>query len=245
MKHEKIPARIRFLSTITAERSPECPDDHQIAAAVDGQLQWSDRDSFERHVADCDFCVARIGALTRLSAEDAPAPVSDITLARARRFGKRTGLTRQAPRWAAAAVVVLAVTFAFDRYSSNDGATESSEVSRPPVAKPLTNFRQSRNIDPGALRPGILTPREGEVIDVSKTLFHWTEIPGSLYYDIRIVTLDGNMVWQDRVDNTQWGLPGQLELEPGAEYYVRVDAYLAEAKSVSSRHVLFTVKEQP
>lgn len=243
MKYGKLSERIRLLSAYTGERTPQCLDDHQIAAAVDGNLNWSDRDSFERHVADCTFCVTRLGTLNRLSTEPAREPVADITLAHARRLLQRARIKRYAPRWAAAAVVVLAVTLAFDRYSSNDSGAESSASSLSPVATQGVNFRQSRNIDADALRPNILAPLDGVSIDVSTARFRWTEIPGSLYYDIRIVTGDGDMVWQDRVTDTEWGLPGHLDLEPGAEYYVRVDAYLAETKSVNSRHVLFKIME--
>ena len=241
MNHEQITERIRNLRTQAATPGPTCPDDHQIAAAIDGELNWTDRDTFDRHVADCDFCIGKIGTLNGLRAVEVVDAIPDITLARARRLAKRTGINRHAPRWAAAAVVILAITFTFDRYSNDNTGPESSSSSLPPVA----TVRQSRNIDPDALKPRILTPHEGAVIDASKTLFRWAEIPGSLYYDIRIVTGEGDMVWQDRVDDTEWVLPGHFELEPGAQYYVRVDAYLAEAKSISSRHLLFTVKEQP
>lgn len=133
------------------------------------------------------------------------------------------------------------MTFTLNKYPIDNAGLQSPASSLPPVA----TVRQSRNTDPDAFRPQILAPREGAAIDVAKTLFRWTEIQGSLYYDIRIVTGEGDMVWQDRVDGTEWTLPGHFQLEPGAQYYVRVDAYLAEAKSVNSRHLLFTVKEQP
>ena len=242
MNHEQITERIRNLRAQTAGPGPACPDDHQIAAAVDGKLNWADRDSFDRHVADCDFCVARIGTLNGLRAVEVPEAIPDITLARARRLPKRVGIKRQAPRWAVAAVVVLAISFAIYQYSPVVDGPDTSVSSLPPAATPQADFRQSRNINPNSLRPKILTPNEGALIDAGNALFRWTEISGSLYYDIRIVTWEGDMVWQERVNEAEWGLPGNFKLEPGAEYYVRVDAYLAEAKSISSRHVLFKVK---
>ena len=41
----------------------------------------------------------------------------------------------------------------------------------------------------------------------------------------------------------RWALPAELELQPGAEYYLRVDAFLEEARRLSSRHVRFTIPE--
>ena len=242
MNYEQIAERIRNLRAQEAGPTPACPDDHQIAAVVDGKLSWADRDVFDRHVSDCDFCIARIGTLSGLCAVDVLETVPDITLARARRIVKRARIVRHAPRWAAAAVVVLALSFSFNQYSPDYGGAGTSVSSLPPMAKPQANFRPSRNISQNSLLPKILTPDEGAFFDVGNTLFHWTEIPGSLYYDIRIVTWEGDMVWQERVNDTEWGLPDKIELESGVEYYVRVDAYLAEAKSISSPHVLFKVK---
>lgn len=92
MNHEQITERIRNLRAQVAEPSPTCPDDHQIAAAVDGKLNRADRDAFDRHVADCDFCVARIGMLNGLRAVEVRGAIPDITLARARRLAKRAGI---------------------------------------------------------------------------------------------------------------------------------------------------------
>ncbi len=242
MNYQQITERIRNLRNQDAGPGPTCPDDHQIAAAVDGTLRLADRAAFDRHVADCDFCVARIGTLNGLRAAEVMGAAPDMTLARAKRIVGKTGNRRHAPHWAAAAVVVLALTFTYDRYSPVDGDPDASVSSLPQVATPQADFQQSRNINPNSLRPNILTPKEGTLIDTGNTTFRWTEISGCLYYDIRIVTWEGDMVWQERVSDTEWRLPGGLKLEPGAEYYVRVDAYLAEAKNISSRHVLFKAR---
>jgi hypothetical protein len=73
--------------------------------------------------------------------------------------------------------------------------------------------------------------------------FEWTPVPESLYYQLRIVSDEGDLIWQGRVDGTQWALPSDLPLVPGSEYFVRVDAYLAEAKAVNSDYFLFQVGE--
>ena len=242
MNHERITERIKNLRTKLTEPSPVCPDEHQIAAAVDGNLNWADRDAFDRHVADCDFCVAKIGTLNGLRAADVPESIPDVTLASARHLAKRAGIRRHAPRWAVAAVVVLAIGLIYNQDIPDVDNPDTSVSLLPPAPTLQTGFRQSRNINPNSLRPKILTPIEGAFIDAGNTLFRWTEIPDSLYYDIRIVTWEGEMVWQERVNDTEWSLPDKFKLEPGWEYYVRVDAYLAEAKSISSRHVFFTAR---
>jgi hypothetical protein len=92
--------------------------------------------------------------------------------------------------------------------------------------------------------PQVLAPANGATIDPGSLVFQWSEVPDSLFYDVRVVTDEGDLIWQERVEDTRLGLPGHLQLKPGSEYFVQVDAYLAAAKSISSRHVPFTVKEQ-
>jgi len=75
-------------------------------------------------------------------------------------------------------------------------------------------------------------------------VFRWTAVSNSLYYQLRIVSDEGDLVWQGRVDGTHWVLPAGLSLAPGAEYFVRVDAYLTEAKALNSDYLLFRVGER-
>jgi hypothetical protein len=92
--------------------------------------------------------------------------------------------------------------------------------------------------------PSFLSPQEGMTISSDAGVFIWTAVPGSLFYQIRIVSDEGDLVWQERINGTQWGLPAELLLAPGAEYFVRVDAYLAEAKTLKSDYVLFRTGNQ-
>ena len=100
-----------------------------------------------------------------------------------------------------------------------------------------------RNLDPDAYRPRITTPTEGSSLDLPGPLFEWSAVPGSLHYNVRIVSADGTLIWQERVQNSEWRLPEHLRLPAGEEYYFRVDAYLTQAKSLSSRHVMFRISE--
>lgn len=215
--------------------TPDCPPDVTLTAALDGGLEPGRREAFDRHVAECDHCVGRLGQLARLSGQLEYGRVPDTTLARARRIPARTKIRRQAPRWAAAAVLVLAIAFTFDRFTPGPDGVEG----------PHSPTQQVRTIDPNAFRPGVLYPPDGAVIEMDGPLFRWSETPGSLHYDVRVVSVDGAMIWQEQTESTEWRLPPHLQLAAGEEYYFRVDAYLTEAKRVSSPHVLFKVKEQP
>ena len=45
--------------------------------------------------------------------------------------------------------------------------------------------------------------------------------------------------------DTEWRPPGDLNLSPGVEYFVHVDAYPSEAKTISSDHIPFRVSDSP
>lgn len=233
----------------TAERQHGCADDYQLASYMDGGQSEEGHSRFELHLADCDYCIERVGLLGRARESEIEATVPELVLARSRKLANGTspeefqaGLQlrwRNAPRWATAAVVVLAIGALSQLYSPSPNGQKPS----PPIETPgqQTGIRDTRSIDPDAMGPRFLSPLEGMTITPNGGMFNWTAIPDSLYYQVRIVSDEGDLVWQERVNSTQWALPADLSLAPGAEYYVRVDAYLAEAKTLSSDYLLFRI----
>lgn len=240
MEHERLSRLLGTLSTNKVARTPDCPDDHELAAAVDGILPDESMRQFVAHLADCNYCTAQTSLLRRLNQSPSEEQVGEFTLARARRLGKssKRQVFRHVSRWACAAVIVLALSLLI---KTNSIGPEVTDQVIPDSVPQAIEPRQSRNLNTGVLRPKILTPVNGVAIDPGSLVFNWTEIPGSLHYDVRIVSEDGDLVWQGRVSGTEMQLPGDLQLEHGSDYFFRVDAYLATAKSLNSRHVLFTV----
>jgi len=235
-------------SAETVERQPGCPDDYTLASYIDGGLSERDHGRFELHLADCAYCTERVGALGRTREAETTVQVPELLRARSGKLVNAPGtknapinpaLWRKAPRWAAAAVVVLAIGVLSQLYSPSPNVQEASPSIETP-GQPA-GIRETRNMEPGAMGPSLLSPLEGMTIIPDDGLFNWTPVQDSLYYQLRIVSDEGDLVWQERVDGTQWALPSGLSLSPGAEYFVRVDAYLAEAKSLNSDYVLFRV----
>lgn len=203
------------------ERQPDCADDYRLASYVDSCLSERDHGRFEQHLADCAWCIERVGIIGR--AREAETTAAVLKSVRTR--------WRTAPRWAVAAMVVLAIGIV-SQLNSPYQATQTSQV------------RETRNINPGALGPSFLSPREGMTIIPDAGVFNWTAVPDSLYYQVRIVSDEGDLVWQERVNDTQWLLPTDLSLTPGAEYFIRVNAYLAEAKTLNSDYLLFRIGDR-
>jgi hypothetical protein len=173
-------------------------------------------------------------------------PVDEFVIARANRMGKnkKRPSIRYVSRWASAAVIILAVSLVIRLNLPDQDSAEASNTTISDPDPQVTGNRLTRNLNPDVLKPRILTPSNGTTVKTDALVFSWSEVPGSLYYDVRIVTDEGDLIWQAQAENTEVGLPEHLHLKPDTEYFFRVDAYLASAKRISSQHVLFSIEEQ-
>jgi anti-sigma factor RsiW len=217
-------------------RSSACPDEHQIAGYVDGGLDDAAREQLALHLADCRHCLALVGLISRERDADAiePVPHDVVAPTRARAAKESQRRWRLAPQWAAAAALVLAVPLLLQLGRSPDRGPEGQGRPEPPatrtVASPATGLQ-------------LLSPGAGTAVETRRLAFRWTEIAGTPFYDVRIVTDAGDVVIQQRVTGTTWRPPAQLDLQPGAEYFVHIDAYPSGDKAVSSDHVPFRVSD--
>ena len=207
---------------------PGCPDDYLLASYMEGGLSERDHIQFESHLADCAFCIERVGSLGR-AGESGSAYVEPERVHT--HPGKLQSLQR-AGRWATAALVVLAVGITVNRLTPPGTSPVTDELKNPTAVT-------ERSITPSSPFPEILFPKEGSLVDTQSLVFKWREVPGSLYYDIRIVSDDGEQLSRQRVWDTQWSLPPDTQLQAGTEYFVRVDAYVSEGKTISSEHTVF------
>lgn len=233
MDHEQLKSLIRRTSPIQ-RRPSACPQDEALASYMEGGLREPDHAEFERHLADCAWCMDRVGILGRARASEAMEAVPEFTLARARRLAgphsdPKPAWRRHVPRWAAAAIVVLALSLAMRAPSPE-----------PPAGDP-NGLRTQRNIQPLSPVPKLLNPSDDALVDLAHARFEWSPVADSLYYRVRIVSDAGDLLWQERVRETHWNPPPGLQLRTGGDYFVRIDAYLTEAKSVSSDYTAFRV----
>lgn len=203
--------------------TPFCADDQNIAAYVDGALDAGARDLINRHLLDCQACVDRVGLLAKLV----------DSLDRSDEQGHLAVRKKVAPRWAIAASVLLAV-----------GLTSWFHQQQLQPDVDISNaLRETRNTSTEVLAPGLLVPSPIIIEADDEFVFRWTEVPGSLYYDIQIVSDVGDLVDIQRIKTTEWRLDRNLRLEPGRDYFIRIDAYQADVRPVSSDHLLFRLRD--
>lgn len=234
------PEHLTSLLAVAAEGEPTqasaCPDEHHIAGYVDGGLDEVARQQVELHLADCGHCLGLVGLLCR--ERDAgviePVPAGVAAQAPARVTDRPQRRWRLAPQWAAAAALVLAVPLLLLVDRNLDRDAEGQGRPDPPAtrtfASPVAGLQ-------------VLSPGAGTAVDTRRLSFRWTEVSGTPYYDVRIVTDAGDVVIRQRVTGTTWRPPAELDLQPGAEYFVHVDAYPSGDKAVSSDHVPFRVSD--
>lgn len=218
-----------------AQRGPSCLDEHELAALAAGNEGIDGRDRMQAHLSDCSYCLQQVADLAAMANDGVEPFVDEVTTRKAQALVGHTRGVRHVVPWAAAAVILLALGVGYLNTGFQPG------INNTPITAP-EDYRESRNIGDLKAGPKVLSPIDGSNFKSPGGPIEWTEVVGSLYYDVRIVSLDGELIGEQRVTQSHWDVPTSM-LHPGNEYYVRVDAFLAEAKRLSSSHVLFTVEE--
>ena len=232
MTPDNTEALLRQSATGGRSRTPTCPDEHLVSGFAEGSLGNAYHAQVAGHVADCAACASLVGELARHLQDSTSEVVPELTLARARRLGGDglSGRMPFVPQLAAAAIAVVCIStlFHFMRVDS-------------PAAPPedLGTDRTTRNIAAVGAALQLLSPAAGATLEPGALDVRWTGVPAASYYDVRIVTDAGEIVSEQRVSSTGWRPGNSVELQPGADYYVRVEAYVAGARSVRSEHVPF------
>lgn len=234
MNPDRLTSLLKAANPANRDRTPACPDEHQIAAYVDGTLAPEPSQQLDLHLADCDACLALVGLLSRERDPVTLEPVPDLTLERARRVAHapHRPAKRHGAYLAAAAALVLSVSVLLN-VSQRAGNGPESPADAPAVRKVPTDLPSLR----------LLSPEPGTTLRRNQLIVRWTAVPGTHYYDVRVVTDSGDVVTEKHVTGTEWRPRNVVALQPGMEYFVHVDAYVANGKAIGSEHVSFHVTE--
>jgi hypothetical protein len=212
--------------SLGASRTWRCPEETTIAAYVQSRLAKRDQDRFEAHLAACDACISQVGFLVKAQETPAIDPVPDWLLRKAQLMGPEPSPT-PFMRWALAGSLVLALTGAFWLYRTEDNET----------------VRTLRGESDVTLE--ILSPRDGALVPARDLLFQWARAENALFYEVNLVTAEGDLVWQSRFEETEARLPTDVRLVPNERYYVWVRAPFSGSSALKSATIAFEVGAEP
>lgn len=232
---------LRLQSAELTAKTAFCPDDGVIAEYFDGDLTQHECETLERHLGDCRFCLARIGVLERLAENHNDKRIPGSVLAAAKQLPATRPARRpaMAPAWAAAAVVVFSF-FIIINSKQVSGPEPGSDA-----AEQVTggDTRQMRNIPRPSNSIKVITPLAGAGMSPG-SMVDWDDVPGSLHYNIFVLSAAGDVLWTERLKETGWTLDESLSLESGDQYYLRVEALMPDGRSIRSKHIAFQATEQ-
>jgi hypothetical protein len=238
----EITRQIPLAAKAAAKRTVRCLPPTQLAAYVEARLGANARSEAEEHLADCAYCLGQIGFLVRDSRAQVavPLPADLISAARDRpswRFGPipTPALTTLA---ATALLLVVALLWQPDRgFSPAQSGSEDTTQS-------YSGTKPDRTVRNGAVTvapPRVVWPGEGEVVARLPMEVQWSSSPGALQYAVQVLTLEGDLIWEDLTAGDRALVPSKVQLEPGQKYYVWVDAQLRNGGTARSDAVAFRV----
>jgi putative zinc finger protein len=244
------------------ERGWSCPDDERLAAYVDQNLSRPQRVRVERHMSGCRSCRDKMGFLIKAQSFESPEAAPLDWLARVRGLTHSGSSPSIAHRWywsgavAAAACAVLAVGL-WIKPSARVSAP--APLSSRPVARSTEVIARSEGVNPVGraardsvartqaqidLSPHIVFPKPDSAVARYGLEFRWKETKGALYYEARLLSSEGDVLWEQKGDALSAPLPATVILRPHETYFLWVRAYLAEGKVVQSKATRFTVAER-
>jgi hypothetical protein len=160
---------LRIRRSQSFRRGWRCPDEIQIAAYVDQQIESTARESISTHLAKCDFCLSQISFLLQAGDWENPDVVPADVLRRARNLVPRTSgrATNWGWRWVAAsataACLVLLLGFITLRFFRQPTVNAPGELlvaqQHQPQIVPLAQNSPAIRVAP---QPSVPKPRPVE-----------------------------------------------------------------------------------
>ena len=232
-----------------------CPDESALAAYVDGKLEGGPRVKMERHLAGCEHCLGQVSFLVRMQGEDAGVPVPAGLLARAKELGAQQAGPVFLPGWRWAAVAGVTAGLAMVIAVSLRQPEFTTPTPLPPTAPAVERAEPQGQTQPKGAPPDkvrgpaaeapsfeVVSPREGEILSREKVSFRWRPVRGAVSYDVRVVTEEGDLVWESRTEGNRAVLPASVPLEPGRKYFVWVVAQFPGGLTLKAQAVAFRIE---
>ena len=229
-----------------------CPEDDVLAVYTDGALRGIGKKWIEFHLSGCARCRLIVAEAVKAQRElDLPSPPAELRW-------KAIGFAEPRPartRWVWLPAGALAVVAVLVAGSVVLHKPESLMIQSPPspsapiIAKseppavPRTVVhdlvRKSTSTEP-LLR--IVSPRPKSVVSRDQLKFGWKSIAQASDYEVRVVTSDGDLVWQGQTEKTDLQVPRDVVVRDGS-YFVWITAYLTDGRLAKSAPLRFVLKQ--
>jgi len=251
MGEDDFPAMRSESSQNPPPRGWTCPDDLTIAAYVDNVLSQTRKARVELHLSKCERCRVIVTDVVKLQRElELPLPPSELGRIPVQLAPAVSARSRWiwAPAAAMALIVLITAIISLVLEPQKLLVASLPLPSAPKIAKaePLTSRNRPA---PEILRkrqlsealPVILFPRQDSIVVGDHLEFNWKPVSHSRYYEISVVTSDGDLLWEGQTEKSVLHLPSEVVLKRGS-YFVWVMAYLADGRVAKSSPVRFVVK---
>ena len=251
MGEDDFPAMRSASSKNPPTRGWTCPDDLTIAAYVDNTLSQTRKARVEIHLSKCERCRVVVTDVVKLQREldltPPPSELARIPVQLGRAVSARSPWI-WAPVAAAALIVLITVTIGLLREPQKLQVMAPLPPSAPMIAKaeprpshnaPVSEILRKPQLP--EIQPVLLFPRQDSIVVGEHLEFNWKLVSHSSYYEISVVTSDGDLLWEGQTEKLVLHLPSEVVLKRGS-YFVWVTAYLPDGRVAKSSPVRFLVK---
>src|SRR5215467_637267 len=220
------------------KRRLTCPAEGLLAAYVDQTIGNIHAVKVQRHLSKCAYCRHLVADVVRLQRINDQENVPPAVLARVRQLfpaaPKRRGWWLM-PLTAAGALacIVLTVTLL---HTEQDLKTP---VSPTPTAPEISKSASPRFLEPNEVYRGSTSPQQGPIVTSpvadsvlapNRLEFRWKPVPHAVYYQVRVVTSEGELVWQSDTTANLIKIQDRLALQSG-KYFVLVSAVMENGRT--------------
>lgn len=203
-----------------------CPTPATLAAFADGSLPPPEREAASAHIADCERCLAELGAIVRLGrAPDLPLPAS--LRARVSRRPRAT--------WQTAAAVAATLVVAVGGWWLSPAGNPQPQPALPGAGEAV------RSRTGGSEVPLVIHPAAHGRLSRQQVTFSWEPVAAALTYRVRVMRDDGQLVWEGDTTTATLRLTDATALPAEVPLYVAVAAVLPDGRTTRAPAVPFTI----
>jgi hypothetical protein len=120
-------------------------------------------------------------------------------------------------------------------------------IARPSPKRSIEQPRSAQPVAPETRRenqprlPIVVFPGDGATVGKSEIDIRWKPFADADFYDVRVVTTEGNLVFEGSTGDTHLRISDDSQLHRGAKYLVSVRAHLRQGTSVKSKYISFHI----